>query len=823
MLKATSTKPHSGKTTPVPESDGSDSSGFDSLEEDLDQIGRFNLPKLSNYLMGENFPLLRNLTSNLGVLPSLPPLAPAFQSQLSSMSSNLPNLSNVNLLHLPDLPDVSKYISQTIKQLSRSSEAGDAASFNGSSQLSDHRKLINSIKTTVATRIQMNTFLADLRNGLSFQAALHRLQTLTDVVHEAITLPVEDEGEDDESDAAPGARDQETEPVGVLRVVNREQPLVNDLVVPDDEFPKSAGHVSRRAKKRWSKANGSGDLVYDSGTNTTDWEVSELTAEESRALTQLDLADDFFKQDLLRGKIQNIQNLDLSQHLKNKLVTKLMMGNYLNYVNQKAALTERFFGDCSPGARSPREFSADESAGETPPGAGFMPSGESQDGFSGELEGGHFAKFEGAAPGGPRGIQTSGQTTLGKNSSLEKSSSLKARVSENIDSTAPDWASETNSVSSDMSVDEVVLSEADTVPSYYDKSKGVLGCQHYQRNCKLECPTCSKWYVCRFCHDADIVDHKLVRKEVKHILCMSCGTPQAPETNYCVNCEEELANYFCLKCVLYDNDGLKDIYHCDKCGICRLGLGLSKDYFHCDTCNICLSIDLKHRHKCVTNTTHCDCPICNEYLFTSVSKVVFMKCGHSIHQQCYDEMTKHSYKCPICKKTVVNTETQFRILDQEIRQLPLPPPYDKWRCIISCNDCKGKSNCAYHVMGLKCKYCHSYNTNQLKLSKPEESDDEDDLEQDDNDARITSMRLIKTNLSSNFLMNDQTESAVEKQEPAKMQETEGDLMKLKALKRAEVDRSSIASIFQKFINNTLANYDERMSEREDSDMETFGF
>ena len=47
---------------------------------------------------------------------------------------------------------------------------------------------------------------------------------------------------------------------------------------------------------------------------------------------------------------------------------------------------------------------------------------------------------------------------------------------------------------------------------------------------------------------------------------MYCHTPQIPESNYCINCEQELANYFCSKCILYDNDQTKDIYHCDKCG-----------------------------------------------------------------------------------------------------------------------------------------------------------------------------------------------------------------------------------------------------------------
>lgn len=242
---------------------------------------------------------------------------------------------------------------------------------------------------------------------------------------------------------------------------------------------------------------------------------------------------------------------------------------------------------------------------------------------------------------------------------------------------------------------------------------------------------------------------------------MACNTPQTPSDNCCIECGVELAAYFCLECVLYDNDATKDIYHCDKCGICRLGLGLGKDYFHCDTCNICLSIDLKERHKCLANTTHCNCPICNEYLFTLINKVVFMKCGHLIHENCYNELINHSYKCPLCKKTVVDVETQFRILDQEILQLPLPLPYNLWRCIIGCNDCNGKSNVSYHVLGLKCEYCKSYNTNQMKLIKPEEEEEEEQLDMhthtDDALLRETenSMRLIGTNLQSNFRIDEQ--------------------------------------------------------------------
>lgn len=106
-----------------------------------------------------------------------------------------------------------------------------------------------------------------------------------------------------------------------------------------------------------------------------------------------------------------------------------------------------------------------------------------------------------------------------------------------------------------------------------------LGCQHYERNVKLQCSTCDKWYTCRFCHDA-VEDHNLIRSETKHMLCMLCATPQRAG-EVCVTCGEISANYYCDICKLWENRPSKPIYHCEDCGICRRGLGLGKDFFHC--------------------------------------------------------------------------------------------------------------------------------------------------------------------------------------------------------------------------------------------------
>lgn len=814
--------------------ESSTSSDVDSLTEDLDQIGRFNFPRLLSYISKDNLPSLLTLPtipvlgsfSTLPHLPNLPnlpnlPAFPGFQG-----APNLPSF---------DLTELSRYFAHYVHSATARKETENSSE----DSLEARTRLANAVKTALATRIQMNTFLGDLRGGLSLQAAIDRLQPLTDIVHEAITLPADSDSDSDPEDLA-----IETEPVGVGEIVNREQPIVAELVVPEQEAIPSllSATPTRRRRQRHRHvprvASGASD-GYDSSVWTgSDLEhVEELSVDEARALTHLDLLDDFFKEDLLRQKIQRIQGMDgLSQKLKNKLVTTLMMGNYYRYMEgrrekdlqlkqgDKLVLEETEKGTGNgpkekrrQNRRRERTITAKDIVGGAIVGEGV---GNGVGGNANNV-GGKDTKDYDMKDGNDR-INNDAMDT-DESDDLDESDTEPETELVRQNSHGSECSHDSHGSHSDLD-EEVILTEQDTQPSYHNKARGIMGCSHYQRNCKLECPTCLRWFPCRFCHD-QVSDHKMERAAVRHVLCMYCNTPQFPDSAYCVNCSEELAIYFCSKCVLYDNDPAKDIYHCDKCGICRLGLGLSKDYFHCDVCNICLSIDLKAHHRCVANTTHCNCPICNEYLFTSVSKVVFMKCGHLIHQACYDEMIKHSYKCPVCKKTVVNAETQFRILDQEIRQLPLPPPYNMWRCIISCNDCKGKCNCAYHVMGLKCTYCHSYNTTQLKLIKPEEETDD---QQPDVDERIASMRLIKTNLGSNFLVEgtskedtaSKTSESEDKKDPQeKGDRTFGRLTKA-LLGSTDADRTSVAQMFQAFINTTIMESSDDSDAK--SDMEIFG-
>ena len=102
-------------------------------------------------------------------------------------------------------------------------------------------------------------------------------------------------------------------------------------------------------------------------------------------------------------------------------------------------------------------------------------------------------------------------------------------------------------------------------------------------------------------------------------------------------------------------------------------------------------------------------------MFTSPSPVVFMLCGHGIHKACYELHMKSSYKCPICSKSTVNMESQFRNLDRTIDGQPMPPQFRDTKAMVSCNDCYAKSAVAYHWLGLKCAICDSYNTAQLSI------------------------------------------------------------------------------------------------------------
>lgn len=241
--------------------------------------------------------------------------------------------------------------------------------------------------------------------------------------------------------------------------------------------------------------------------------------------------------------------------------------------------------------------------------------------------------------------------------------------------------------------------------------EGLTGCAHYFRNCKTACSTCGKFYMCQICHD-DAEQHEMDRTKTTRMLCLSCKKPQ-PAARECHFCHEVMGDYYCSKCKLWSDDPDKPIYHCDKCGICRVGRGIGIDVFHCDTCGICMSLVVENNHRCIEQAANSGCPICLDNLFSSTKPVVFMPCGHPIHSECFNEYSKRFYRCPLCSKSILNTSALFRMIDEEVRSEVLPPELEDQDVYIVCQDCRLKSRTKFHLAGLKCDTCGSYNTARL--------------------------------------------------------------------------------------------------------------
>jgi len=240
-------------------------------------------------------------------------------------------------------------------------------------------------------------------------------------------------------------------------------------------------------------------------------------------------------------------------------------------------------------------------------------------------------------------------------------------------------------------------------PSELDE---IYGCEHYMRRCKIVSPCCNKVYMCRLCHDENET-HKINRYDIEKIICTYCNFNQSPK-QYCENCNKCLGLYFCSICNLFDDVDKKQ-YHCDKCGLCRIGSDVN---YHCDKCNMCLSKKLLDNHVCINQIDN-TCPICLEKLHDSVNPVSILKCGHYIHTSCLGDYLETNYKCPICCQSITNMNNYNSLLDLEIENTPMPEEYKDIIQNILCNDCLEESQCKFHIIGMKCNKCGSYNTRNI--------------------------------------------------------------------------------------------------------------
>ncbi|XP_026331045.1 RING finger and CHY zinc finger domain-containing protein 1, partial [Hyposmocoma kahamanoa] len=169
--------------------------------------------------------------------------------------------------------------------------------------------------------------------------------------------------------------------------------------------------------------------------------------------------------------------------------------------------------------------------------------------------------------------------------------------------------------------------------------------------------------------------------------------------------------YTCLVCNLFDDEDKRQ-YHCDGCGICRVG-GRDR-FFHCERCNMCLPVQLQRDgHRCVENVSRSNCPVCLEDIHTSRIPCHIPDCGHLLHRPCFEQLL-HSghYACPTCQTSMIDMTNLWSYLDSEVAATPMPPEYADYKATILCKDCHKLSTVKFHVVGLKCQHCGAYNTCQ---------------------------------------------------------------------------------------------------------------
>ena len=263
---------------------------------------------------------------------------------------------------------------------------------------------------------------------------------------------------------------------------------------------------------------------------------------------------------------------------------------------------------------------------------------------------------------------------------------------------------------------------------FKDKKK-VIFCQHYKRYNYPLASCCNKVYPCRLCHDEN-EDHIMNRHQVKFMKCDFCKTLQEPASS-CNNpdCYQFKKNhkYFCKICNLWSNKEdmfykllnsilISDIntsfptYHCDKCGICRLGK--KEEHKHCNNCNLCLPLKTFDNHVCKLDIKGENCPICLKSLWNTQNETIkILDCGHCVHSKCFlENIHSGNYYCAICKKSMIDLTDLWKQIDAALESHTMPDEFKDWTTDIYCNDCEKKSNTKYHFSYHKCQECGGYNT-----------------------------------------------------------------------------------------------------------------
>lgn len=294
-------------------------------------------------------------------------------------------------------------------------------------------------------------------------------------------------------------------------------------------------------------------------------------------------------------------------------------------------------------------------------------------------------------------------------------------------------------------------------PKPTHKSNYNVECEHYKKNCsRFYFSCCGLYDPCMRCHrERNICKRPILEK----ITCNKCSLEQEPSPQ-CKRCSILFGNFYCNICSIWTER--TDIYHCNDCGICRVGP--REVTFHCFDCGTCFHKS-DYNHICSKKSYKEEvCIICKEDLFTSQKEFISLPCSHFIHQECFQDCLQYQrYQCPFCKKSMINMESIWSIIRKEIKRnkVPedmieikenniIPTRYGKFKIKeitdliykgnfidwklkdgslvfaslqkkdlekniylqIYCNDCEKKSYSLYHFYGLMCNFCKGFNTQE---------------------------------------------------------------------------------------------------------------
>lgn len=234
------------------------------------------------------------------------------------------------------------------------------------------------------------------------------------------------------------------------------------------------------------------------------------------------------------------------------------------------------------------------------------------------------------------------------------------------------------------------------------------GCRHYERHCMLFAPCCNQYFWCRHCHN-EIKNsplmgpnqHVLDRHAVTTVKCAHCGLEQ-PVAQQCSGCLQSFGKYSCLECNFFDEDTSKRQFHCNMCGICRVGG--REHFFHCEQCGCCYQTGLQENHHCVENNMGKPCLMCSENLFDSVKEIITLPCGHATHQRCHSESEFPT--CLVCARTAEDDVLTRDILVKASTIIPA----DLLRCEYVrryCGPCKQMQDMQYSTLGTWCIQCNA--------------------------------------------------------------------------------------------------------------------